>query len=68
MEFELILADEPGRPVLEELRRGNENCYHRRQICVIPDTESETDSVEGNCIEVEFEFYGIVHNGLISCN
>ncbi len=53
MAFELIRAAEPSRPVLEKLRRGNEKCYHRRQLCCIPDTESETDSFEGDRIEVE---------------
>ncbi len=54
--FELIRAAEPSRPILEELRsRGNEKCYHQRQLCCIPDTDSETDDFEGNRIEVEFE-------------
>jgi hypothetical protein len=67
--FELIRIAEPIRPVLEELRRrGNEKCYHRRQLCCIPDTESESDSFEGHSIEIEFEFDGIVHNGLVRCS
>ncbi len=69
MAFELIRAAEPSRPVLEELRRrGNEKCYNRRQLCGIPDTESETDSFEGDSIEVEFVFDGIVHNDVVRCS
>ena len=53
--FELIRAAEPCRPVLEELRqRGNEKCNDRRQLCCIPDTDSETDSFEGDSIDVGF--------------
>ncbi len=52
--WRLSLFGQPSRPVLEELRsRGNEMCYHRRQLCGIPDTESETDSFEGDRIEVD---------------
>ncbi len=66
--FELIRAAEPSRPVMEELRRrGNEKCYHRRQLCGIPDTNFETDSLEGDRIEVGFIFDGIVHNDVIRC-
>ena len=51
--FELIRAAEPFRPVLEELRRrGNEKCNERRQLCGIPDTDSEIGSFRGDCIEV----------------
>jgi hypothetical protein len=49
-------------------RRGNEKCYHRRQLCCIPDTESETDSFEGDRIEVDFVFHNIVHNDVVSCS
>jgi hypothetical protein len=64
-----IRAAEPCRPVLEELRRsGNEKCYHRRQLCGIPDTESETDSLEGVRVEVESVFHGIVHKHVVSCS
>ena len=59
----------PAAPVLEELRRqGNEKCYHQRQLCCIPDTDSETDSFNGDHIEVEFEFDSIAHNGLVCCS
>ena len=62
--FELIRAAEPFRPVLEELRRrGNE----RRQLCGIPDTDSETDSFQGDRIEVVFVFDGNVHNDVVRC-
>ncbi len=67
--FQLIRAAEPSRPVLEELRsRGNEKCYHRRQLCCSPDTESETDSFEDDRIEVDFVFHNIVHNDVVSCS
>jgi hypothetical protein len=57
--IELIRAAEPFCPVLEELRRrGNEKCNERRQLCCIPDTDSETDSFQGDCIEVVFVFDG----------
>ncbi len=69
MVFELIRAAEPIRPVLEELRRrGNEQCYHQRQLCGIPDTESEIDSSEGDRIEVHFVFPAIVHNDVVTCS
>jgi hypothetical protein len=32
--------------------RGNEKCYQQRQLCCIPDTESETNSFEGDHIEL----------------
>jgi hypothetical protein len=42
--------------ILEELsRRENEKYFHRRQLFGIPDTDSETDSFDGDRIEVEFE-------------
>ncbi len=66
--FELIRAAEPCRPVLEEFRqRGNEKCNDLRQLCGISDTASETDSFQGNRIEVEFVFDGNVHNGVVRC-
>ena len=69
MVFELIRAAEPSSPVLEELNNGgNEQCYYRRELCCIPDTESETDSFEGDCIEVDFVFQDIVHNDVVSCS
>jgi hypothetical protein len=38
---------------MEELRRRrNEKCNERRQLCCIPETDSETDSFQGYCIEV----------------
>ncbi len=50
----------------EELRcSGNEKCY---QLYSIPDTESEIDSFEGNSIDVEFVFDGIVHNDVVRCS
>ncbi len=68
MAFELTRA-EPIRPVLEELRRReNEKCYHERQLCGISTTESETDSFEGDRIEVEIEIDCIVHNGVVRCS
>ncbi len=68
MAFELIRAAEPSRPVLEELRcRGTEQCYHRRELRGIPDTESETDSFEGDCIEVHFVFHAIVQYDVATC-
>ncbi len=55
--FEIIRAAEPCRPVLEELRRrGNKKCKDQRQLCGIPDTDSETDSFQGNRIKVRFVF------------
>jgi hypothetical protein len=67
--FELIRAAEPSRPVLGELsRRGNEQCYHRRQLCGTPDTESETDSFEGDRIEDHFVFHAIVQNDVETCS
>ena len=69
MAFELIRAAEPSRPVLEELRRrGNEQCYHRRQLCCISDTQYETDSFEGDRIKVHFLFHAIVHNDVVTCS
>ncbi len=69
MAFELIRAAEPSRPVLEELRRrGNEQCYYRRELCGIPDTEPETDSFEGDRIEVHFVFLAIVQNDVATCS
>ncbi len=66
--FELIRAAEPSLSVLEELLcRGNEKCYHLRQLCGIPDTDSETDTFEGDRIEVGFVFDGIVHNDVVRC-
>ncbi len=66
--FELIRAAEPSRPVLEELRsRGNEKCNDRRQLCCIPDTDSKTDSFEGDRIEVGFIFDGNVCNDVVRC-
>ncbi len=67
--FELIRAAEPSSPVLEELRRReNEKCYHhRRQLCGIPDSDSETYSFDGDRIEVGFVFDGIVHNDIVRC-
>ena len=66
--FELIRAAEPCRPVLEELRRrGNEKCNDRRQLCCIPDTDSEIGSFQGDCIEVGFVFDGNVHNDVVRC-
>jgi hypothetical protein len=65
--FELNLAAEPCLPVLEELQRGNEKCKDRRQLCGIPDTDSEIDSFQGDCIEVGFVFDGNVFKDVVRC-
>ena len=67
--FELIRAADPCRPVLEELRRrGNKKCKDRRQLCGIPDTDSETDSFQAYRIEVGFVFDCNVHNDVVRCS
>jgi hypothetical protein len=38
-----------------------------RQLCCIPDTDSETDSFQGDRIEVVFVFDGNVHNDVVRC-
>ncbi len=58
-----LFGELTSRPILEELRRrGNEKCYHRQQLCGIPDTDSESDS-----INIEVEFAGSAHNGIVLC-
>ncbi len=53
---------------MEELHlRGNEKCNDQRQVCGIPDTDSETDSFQGDRLEVVFVFDGNVHNDDIHC-
>ncbi len=38
-----------------------------RSVCCIPDTDSETDSFQGDCIEVGFVSDGYVHNDVVRC-
>ncbi len=43
----------------------SEKCNERRQLCGIADTDSETDSFQGDRIEVDFVFDGNVHNDVV---
>ncbi len=63
--FELIWAaqrPQPSSPVLEELRRRrNAMCYHLRQLCGIPDTDSESDFIhfEVECVGLAVVLYAV---------
>ncbi len=45
----------------EEMKSKNE----RRQLCGIPDTDSETDSFQGDHIEIVYVFDGNVLNDVV---
>jgi hypothetical protein len=62
-----VFGQQPSSPVLEEFRSGgNEKYYHGRRLCCIQDTDSETDSLDGDRIEVQFD--DIAHNDLVRCS
>ncbi len=69
--FELIRTAEPSRPgaysrscAADEMKSAIINVSYAASR--FPDTNFETDSFDGNRIEVQYD--GIAHNGLIRCS